>query len=420
MATKQLHGRLSNEQVKNILSQYEMDNLTLKAALAQLGLKRRRFFLLLKQYRASPDTFTLSYVRKTPKRLTKQVEKKIQEVIREDEKLVKDKNIPIRSYNYAALQERLQSKHHIRVSRTTIVERAKELGCYLPKREHHIHDREVITQNIGELIQHDSSHHLWSPYAQMKWYLITSIDDHSRLLLYADLVEYETSWKHIIALKSVISSYGVPKLYYPDQHGIFRFVERRDSAGRKLTMKTDEAVPQWKQAVIRAGSDVTYALSPQAKGKIERPYRWLQDRVVRTCANEHITSIADARLVLQDELFRYNEVRVHSTTKEIPLQRFNRAKTEGRTFFHPLHIDKPYDPIKDVFCLKMERVVDSYRKVSIKTLELKVPIVPPRQTVILHLVPNQTETFVEIRMWWKNQLVNTQNVKAELLKGVHF
>jgi hypothetical protein len=229
MATKQLHGRLSGEQVKDILVQYDQDALTLDAAMAQLGLKRRRFFSLLKDYRKDPDGFILAYVRHTPKRLTKKIEKTIQTVIREDERLVKDKEISVCTYNYAALQDRLKHKYDIRVSRTTIVSRAKEMGCYIQKRERRVHDREVLTNNIGELIQHDSSHHLWSPYAEAKWYLITSLDDHSRLLLYADLVERETSWKHILALQSLMLAHGVPKSYYADQHAIFRFVERRDS-----------------------------------------------------------------------------------------------------------------------------------------------------------------------------------------------
>jgi len=44
------------------------------------------------------------------------------------------------------------------------------------------------------LIQHDSSYHLFSPADGEKWYLITSIDDYSRFLLYAKLVQRETSW----------------------------------------------------------------------------------------------------------------------------------------------------------------------------------------------------------------------------------
>ena len=70
---------------------------------------------------------------------------------------------------------------------------------------------------------------------------------------------------------------------------------------------------------------VTYALSPQAKGKIERPYRWLQDRIVRTCALERISSFEEARTVLKEEVHRYNHLQVHSTTGEIPAIRFDNA-----------------------------------------------------------------------------------------------
>jgi hypothetical protein len=60
----------------------------------------------------------------------------------------------------------------------------------------------------GELIRHDSSRHKFSPYAEDKWCLITSLDDHSRLLLYAPLVERELSWHHILTLTKSISHLG--------------------------------------------------------------------------------------------------------------------------------------------------------------------------------------------------------------------
>ena len=47
---------------------------------------------------------------------------------------------------------------------------------------------------MGELLQHDTSYHLWSPLAQTKWYLITTIDDHSRRSLHGDLGDKESSW----------------------------------------------------------------------------------------------------------------------------------------------------------------------------------------------------------------------------------
>jgi hypothetical protein len=79
-----------------------------------------------------------------------------------------------------------------------------------------MHDREVSTNYAGELIQHDSSYHLWSPSAKEKWYLITSLDDYSRFMLYGVLVKKETSWSHIMALQSVFLSYGLPYSYYVD------------------------------------------------------------------------------------------------------------------------------------------------------------------------------------------------------------
>ncbi|MDD5015350.1 MAG: hypothetical protein PHW73_09705 [Atribacterota bacterium] len=60
------------------------------------------------------------------------------------------------------------------------------------------------------MIQHDSSHHRFAPYAVIKWYLITSIDYYSRLILYACLVERETTWEHILALEVVLLKYGFP------------------------------------------------------------------------------------------------------------------------------------------------------------------------------------------------------------------
>ena len=83
------------------------------------------------------------------------------------------------------------------MSLPTIISRAKKYNFYINKpKKQKAHDREVLTDYAGQLIQHDSSHHKWSPYASNKWYLITSLDDFSRYILYAALVEKETTWAH--------------------------------------------------------------------------------------------------------------------------------------------------------------------------------------------------------------------------------
>jgi hypothetical protein len=58
--------------------------------------------------------------------------------------------------------------------------------------------------------------------------------------------------------------------YYVDNLRVFRFVQERDSVWRKHILVTDDIDPQWRQVMRLMGVDVTYALSPQAKGKVKR------------------------------------------------------------------------------------------------------------------------------------------------------
>ena len=152
-----------------------------------------------------------------------------------------------------------------KVSVPTIISRARKYGFYRKRKKTKAHDQEVITNYVGELVQHDSSYHRWSPCASKKWYLITSIDDYSRFMLYARLAKVETSWVHIQALEAVSLRYGLAYSYYVDCHSTFRFVQGRDSLWRRHYVITDGIDPQWKQVAEELGIEVTYALSPQAK-----------------------------------------------------------------------------------------------------------------------------------------------------------
>jgi len=244
------------------------------------------------------------------------------------------------------------------------------------------------------------------------------LDDYSRFILYAALIEKETSWTHIQALQTVILRYGLPFAYYVDSHSIFRFVQGRDSFWRNHYLLTDEATPQWKQVLEDCHVKVTYALSPQAKGKIERPYGWLQDRLIRTCVREDVATIKPAQQILRQEIYRYNYRQVHSTTLEIPYFRFQRALKEKQSLFREFKIRPPFESPKDIFCLRIDRTVDPYRNISISNLQLKVHA-DPRKQINLRLYPLNAE-LTEIRFWCESKLIDIQKVKTSDLKGVHF
>jgi len=408
----QIHKRFTVEQVKILFHSYIQGTISRSELEEILQISKSRFFTLLREYRQDPVAFSITYQRKTPARLSTETEAAITTELLREKALIDNPDLPISNYNYLAMRDRLKTKG-ITVSATTITKRAKELGCYQPHRKHKVHDREVITTTIGALVQHDASTHRWSPFAEEKWTLITSLDDYSRKLLFADFFTQETSWAHIQAAQAVLQTFGLPLSYYVDNLRVFRFVQERDSVWRRQILVTDDIDPQWRQVMRLMGVDVTYALSPQAKGKVERPYRWLQDRIVRTCALEKLTSLDEVRSVLRHEVDRYNNHQVHSTTGEIPNLRFENARKAGTSLF------RPFTSPKDVFCLRDTRILNGYRRISLFNQEIEVPHVPLREDVELHMIPNIGKQILEVRIWWNKKFVHSINMPLANIR-VHF
>ena len=418
---EQLHRRFTDEAVKSLLDKYLAKGVKVDYVLQISGIKRRRFFELLKEYRANPTDFSIQYTRESiNRRISKAIEKNILKEFKVERKMIEDPEIPITRYNYSYMKRLLYDKYQQTVSVPTIIDRAKKNDFYIPRRKRKVHNREVLTNYAGELIQHDSSHHKWAPYAGEKWYLITSLDDYSRMLLYAELVKKDTTWAHILALQSVFLTYGMPLRYYVDSHSIFRFVQGRDSIWRNHKKVTDEAITQWKQVLNDCNVDVTHSLSPQAHGKAERPYGWLQDNIVRTCVRENVQDIEKGRDVLRHEVDRYNYRQLHSTTGEIPWIRFNRAINEKKSLFREFSMRPPYQSPKDIFCLRDHRVVDKYAEISFKSIRFKLPTPAINQEVELRISPDLETGMAEVRLWGRGKLLGTQQVKNDDLNLVHF
>jgi len=417
----QIHKNFTDSQVKDLFNRYIRKEIPRKYILELLGIKKSRLAVLLKRYKTNPQEFSIQYKRKMNTRIiSSSVEKNILTELKFEQKLIRDKDVPLKSYNYSFVKEQLSLKFKQQVSLPTIIDRAKKHDFYLKKPKRKAHDREVLTNYAGELIQNDSSLHKWSPYASEKWYLITAIDDFSRYLLYAMLLRKETTWAHIMALQALFLKHGLPFSMYADSHRIFRFVQSRDSLWHKHYLLTDEADTQWKQVLNDCNVKYIPALSPQAKGKIERPYRWLQDHLVRICARENINDIRGARNILAQEVYQYNHRRIHSTTLEIPYSRFQRALKEKKSMFRNFVIKPPFQSIRDIFCIRISRTIDPYRRISINNVALKANQVPIGAKVELRIYANERTGLSEIRIWHNNKLMGIQRAKTKDLNLVHF
>lgn len=411
----QIHKQFSTDQVKDLFKRY-MDKQIERTYIQELlGIKRSQFFSLLKEYKADTNKFSINYIRKSPKRLSPEVEENIIKELIIDKGAIENKDIPLKYYNYSYIKDRLVKVYNQTASLPTVIKYAKDHDFYIPRKEHKkVHDREVLTRYIGELIQHDASYHLWAPAAKQKWCLIISLDDHSRYIPYGKFEEHESSWAHIQALQSVVIKHGSPYSYYVDCHSIFRYVRGRDQIHHRFEKFTDDVDPQWKQVLIDCKIKPIYALSPQAKGKIERPYQWLQDRIIRSCIRENVKTIAHGQRVLNAELDRYNHEQIHSTTNEIPYIRFQNAKEQGKSLFRQFTIPLPYLSYKDIFAFRTTRFVDQYCKVTVKNLPVRLKDVEPRQSIDIRVYP-LNDSLIELRFWHRNRLIETLRVKKSEL-----
>jgi hypothetical protein len=126
---KQLHKRFSSEEVKEVLERYEKNIFSLEDSLSFLKIQKRQFFVLLKNYRSNPESFSIEFKReKAPRKIDEKSEKKILLELKKESELIADKNNPIRYFNYSFLKETLEKNHKVVVSLPTIISRAKKMG----------------------------------------------------------------------------------------------------------------------------------------------------------------------------------------------------------------------------------------------------------------------------------------------------
>jgi hypothetical protein len=129
----QIHKRFTTEQIQLLFKQYQTGDMTRIEIQEILGIRKTRFFKLLSEYKKYSDGFQIEYQRKSKPRISPDAENRIIVELQREKELIDDPRIPITSYNYTAVRDRLQ-KQNIQVSVPTIIDRAKQIDCYIPQR----------------------------------------------------------------------------------------------------------------------------------------------------------------------------------------------------------------------------------------------------------------------------------------------
>ncbi len=182
--------------------------------------------------------------------------------------------------NDTHLTEKLREKESVRLSRAT-VRRILRQGGVAAARKHrakrHYKRRERKAQE-GELLLWDGSPHRWLGESGSKCTLVVAIDDATGALLHGVFAEQEDAQSYLSCLKELLVEKGIPLAIYMDRHGIFK---RNDTHWTLEEELAGERIPtQVGLALKSLGVEPIFALSPQAKGRVERLFETLQDRLV--------------------------------------------------------------------------------------------------------------------------------------------
>ena len=147
----------------------------------------------------------------------------------------------------------------------------------------------------GELIQIDGSPHDWLEGRGPRCCLIGFIDDASSELMWACFVPVESSRAYLGAVAGYVARYGIPAACYSDRHSIFTKHDPEDLVPTQL-----------ERALSALGCESIQATTPQAKGRIERVFQTLQDRLVKAMRLRSITDIESANAFLVTYLPAHN------------------------------------------------------------------------------------------------------------------
>jgi hypothetical protein len=116
-----------------IIGRYVRKELNAEQAMELLGLKRRQFFEWVRRYRGSSEGFSIGYVRQGGgMRITREVEAAILKELRLEKRLIDNPDLPIRTYNYSYIRNRVRTKYGHEVSLPTIIDRAKKTAVISP------------------------------------------------------------------------------------------------------------------------------------------------------------------------------------------------------------------------------------------------------------------------------------------------
>lgn len=194
--------------------------------------------------------------------------------------------------------EHLQRDHGFQRSAETLRKWMIDAGLWRARqrRAKRVHPPRPRRPCVGELVQIDGSHHDWFEGRAAKCCLIAFIDDATGRVLAAQFLEQETTQGYLQTLHALVRRHGAPLALYSDRHGIFTKPDPEDPRPT-----------QFERALLQLRIEPICARTPQAKGRVERLFQTLQDRLCKAMRLASIDTLEQANSYLPEYLREHNQ-----------------------------------------------------------------------------------------------------------------
>ena len=202
--------------------------------------------------------------------------------------------------NHTHFTELLRERESIDLSRPTVVRILVKTGIGSPRsrrsQQHRFRRRRMPQE--GMLVQIDGSQHPWLEDRGPKLTLLIAVDDATGTVARAVFHHTEDTRGYLVLLEGLVRYWGIPLAIYSDRHAAFKYNARQKPVPAETT--------QFAGVLRELGIQQIYALSPQAKGRVERMLETFQDRLVTELRLAGATTMEETNAILQAYLPRFN------------------------------------------------------------------------------------------------------------------
>jgi len=257
-------------------------------------------------------------------------------------------------FNIMHFKDKLEEDHGTKFSYETVRRILIERHIHKPRKKKKVYRRRRRMPKAGMLVQMDSSQHNWLPFIKEQWWLTATIDDATNEVPFAQFYPSDGVFNNMEAIRKTIENKGIFYALYADKASHFKTTRY---GGLHVHLSPEQEETHVERALDELDINLILANSPQAKGRVERLFGTLQDRLIKELRLHGIKNYQQANQFLKSTF----------------LPSYNRkfAHTEGiESVYKPL----PHNINLDlVFCKKFEREVNPDNTIKFQGSIIQIP-----------------------------------------------